>query len=103
MRARKKVQESGEVREGFTHKGCDEERPERGKHYKKEAFIPMETTFRRNVDISENTPTECMSAIPPIAPECVPSVFRKGSKSVVNWIKWLLTVMVSLCSDKQSR
>lgn len=105
MHARKKVQESGEVREGFTHKvkGCGEERLERGKHFKKKAFISMETTFRRKVDISENAPTECMSAIPPIAPECVLYVFRKSSKTVVNWIMWLLAVMVSLCSDKQSR
>lgn len=63
----------------------------------------METTFRRKVDISENFPTECMSAIPPISPKCVPYVFRKGSKTVVNWIVWLLTVMVLLCSDKHSR
>lgn len=69
MGARKeKVQESGEVQEGFNHKGCNEERLERGKHFKKKAFISMETTFRRKVDISENFPTECMSVIPSNSP-----------------------------------
>ena len=79
MNARKlQVPGNEEVHEGFTHEGCDEEKPGQGKGLKKKAFISKETACRRKADVGVNVAAECTSAFPPIYPKvCGTYIYRE--------------------------